>query len=74
MKWNEIHDIRPVFGIDVLVFGQYKPGGKWTVAVGHLHAIVWDANGESQKWYDDGTPLFGVTHWMPLPEPPKQEQ
>lgn len=25
------------------------------------------------KWYDYSEPEFEVTHWMPLPEPPKSE-
>ncbi|MCY1389117.1 hypothetical protein D9M71_39070 [compost metagenome] len=29
---------------------------------------VW---GRRMEWFDEMKPLSGVTHWMPLPEPPK---
>ena len=47
------------------------------------NAITWGASSEphicffdGEKWYDadDGGWVTGVTHWMPLPEPPEEDE
>lgn len=59
MNWIKVSDRLPDDESDVLVFDGYS------------YYLVWYEN----KIYGlaDSTPLKGVTHWMPLPEPPKGE-
>jgi hypothetical protein len=60
-QWISVNDRLPEDGQSVLV--HYVDG--W-MPVAHL------LNG---KWYQSGgeTSWLSVTHWMPLPEPPKEE-
>lgn len=50
--------------IKVLVYGKIGPGVRMTIAqrVGH------DWLDETGAWF----PVASITHWMPLPEPPKE--
>lgn len=50
-----------------------------------VQVIIWSENGLDVAWYQSnnnefydmagwlGSEINGVTHWMPLPEPPKEE-
>ena len=60
-KWISVEDRLPEEGQSVIV--HYLDG--W-MPIAHL------LNG---KWYQSGgeTSWLSVTHWMPLPEPPKEE-
>lgn len=71
-EWISVKDRLPELNIEVLCFNGSKRFGAYTLA-----ELVTDSLGE-MGWhvfglheYDAG---FGcVTHWMPLPEPPKDE-
>lgn len=58
VRWVAITERLPKEHVDVLIF-------KGCVYIGS-----WD--GHSWRTNDIGLAIFGVTHWMPLPEPPKE--
>ena len=71
MEWTSVKDELPKEYKDMLVCGDIHKNpenGKWQrVLAYHPEAKHWCTNGEEIiKW--EGYP---VTHWMPLPEPPK---
>ena len=54
---------------DVLVFGLEHNGHRFTVA-----GMFWATEGGGLIWASQETEestRFDVTHWLPLPEPPK---
>lgn len=59
-KWISIHDAYPDEGVKVL--GYSADSGNYCVG---NYCKRWN------KWRAAGSPK--VTHWMPLPEPPKEE-
>lgn len=58
MSWISVKDRLPEDASDVLIV--------W--ADGVSEACYFD-----ETWCRDGRRLLSVTHWMPLPEPPKEE-
>ena len=74
MEWISVKDRLPIGSVRVLIcleFGDIngKPGQ--FVDTGHYHYRhkIWLEDDESlMEYHNDVT----VTHWMPLPEPPKQ--
>lgn len=40
---------------------------------GDIHCVQYIKDEESQWWEDDPGEIFDITHWMPLPEPPKED-
>jgi hypothetical protein len=44
----------------------------WTPGRGRRFALLYD-NGQGKRWFSDGEDAQDITHWMPLPEPPKEE-
>ena len=59
-KWISINDAYPDEGVKVL--GYNSESGLYCVG---SYSKKWD------KWRAAGSPK--VTHWMPLPEPPKED-
>lgn len=63
-KWQPI-EMAPKDGTEVLVWdGSIRQISKFTVAGLDFDGHWWDAEG---YW------ISGITHWMPLPEPPTEE-
>ena len=62
-KWISVEDRLPERFKDVLVFSR-NGSVTWT-EVAHL---------TRNQWWRVGIPMINVTHWMPLPEPPKEEE
>ena len=65
-RWIPVAERLPIRGDRVICFGDngintvdFVCGDKWC-------ALPW--------FYLDGEQETGVTHWMPLPEPPKEEE
>lgn len=56
------------YGPYILIFHEYDR---------HIYESRWECRGDVRGWYAVGLnkPLFTdhVKHWMPLPNPPKQE-
>ena len=77
MEWISVNDRLPEYSVNVLAIEQAMPdiiqvfafceinedGGffnAWCNCNGNLH---------SEAFFDDN---YNITHWQPLPEPPKQ--
>ena len=60
-KWIPVTERLPENGRWVLVYGR-----NWAIPIMAFH--------ESDAWIDDQFEKHSVTHWMPLPEPPKGER
>ena len=63
MEWISVDDRLPEIGRDYLV----TDGIVCMVAAFRTQAGIWDF--WTIKWWDTSD----VTHWMPLPEPPKED-
>ena len=65
-EWISVNDRLPENSDSVLVFGKYICGGSIDMA--------W-CNSVTKTFYseEESHLLDNVTHWMPLPEPPKGE-
>lgn len=76
-KWISVKDAFPKFEQDVLLFDDWTTAEKerrQDVRVGYLVEITTrksnDGIVQTGEWR--GTEFaFNITHWMPLPEPPK---
>ena len=60
VKWIPVTERLPEPWADVLAFYEDK-------------TISMDAMSDGGKWYSDYVSTNKVTHWMPLPQPPKGE-
>lgn len=74
-KWISVTEQLPAAGRHVLI---YRANGR--VSIGHM--LLLEAGLDMNNWYKDGVAKFhdvtsyrlvGVTHWMPLPEPPMRK-
>ena len=62
MEWIKVEEGMPDEGVCVLTYSKDAPqGGKFTVSIMALGFL-----------YPDDEGLIEITHWMPLPEPPKE--
>ena len=71
MEWISVKDKLPEDEAPVLAYyGFFRENDDLgTRFIGTLTFFVFDKN---PHWQHESTGLF-VTHWMPLPEPPKEE-
>ena len=66
MKWRSIKDKLPEKYTDVLTLSAF-PNGNYAIGVGYyIERKSWEIN-----WADDPGGYEDITHWMPLPRPPK---
>lgn len=63
MEWISVKDRLPGFNIDVLAYSQY----------GEIRITCIDNSGGFDT-YPFSSDVHEVTHWMPLPEPPKKRK
>lgn len=65
-KWIPVTERLPQEGEDVLVIGYWHE--KWQILMCYLSPH------RKEEWYtsDAGQQIYSVTHWMPLPQPPKE--
>ena len=75
--WRPIADGLPCFGVDVIVFSEDEYGRYQSVAQLETPSegapegwINWNS-GDGTATNDDAWTRGTITHWMPLPEPPK---
>jgi len=77
MNWISIRKLKPPLDVKVLIFQQFKYGVTIKIAeFVRLHNKRLPKFGSRMEREEDGTVYSGypeenVTHWMPLPEPPK---
>ena len=64
-KWIPVTEWLPLYGQDVLAVRTYGDGEKCQEVL-MAHISVWN-EGTGKKWWN----ATNITHWMPLPEPPK---
>ena len=64
MEWISVKDRLPEKKDEYYLFGGYTSDNKWESRSEH-----WATKDEHNKKLIS---LVGYTHWMPLPEPPKQ--
>lgn len=71
-QWISVGDRLPEDGVGVLVCDNFLPeinslGENMNLSVASIYNGEWeDYNGDAHTYADN------ITHWMPLPEPPKQ--
>lgn len=58
-EWISVKDQMPVDGVYALTFGGFE-----SMQIAEFSHGEW--------WDDTGYKAGNVTHWMPLPEPPKE--
>ncbi len=66
--WIPVTERLPLYGQDVLAVRTYGDGEKCQEVL-MAHIAVWDEE-TGKKWWN----ATNITHWMPLPEPPKEER
>lgn len=66
--WISVKDRRPEDGKHVLVFSRpFRPSLDIGVVT---YTDLGDGDG---SWWDDNCNNLDVSHWMPLPDPPKEQ-
>ena len=78
MNWINIRKQKPPQDTEILVFQQFKYGTHIKIAEYvrpfNKKRLVFGVNTKREEngYVYGGFPLDKVTHWMPLPEPPKR--
>ena len=69
MEWISVNDRLPKFGENVFVYGESK------LNICKLISKIETIEGINTEWEESLFPksigVLAVTHWMPLPKPPK---
>jgi len=77
MKWISVKDKLPEFDVNVLIYWRLqkdkKEGGYWDmIEIAHVSSITQGKDYINTEWKDSEYNQKSPTHWMSLPEPPKQ--
>ena len=68
-RWIPVTERLPEVDLRVLTFARFKGDGSWFMDISSFSGVT--NHGIPTFWgYGEG---MVVTHWMPLPEPPKEE-
>lgn len=65
--WIPVTERLPLYGQDVLAVRTYWDGEKCQEVL-MAHIAVWNEE-TGENWWN----ATNITHWMPLPQPPKEE-
>ncbi len=68
-KWISVKDELPDYGVDVIIADSRR------MLISNLVAIESTKEGQIIRWFVGNVEIqtiTGFTHWMPLPEPPKE--
>ena len=72
-KWISVKDRLPEDNVDVIVYAVSNNGGYTIVITFHTHKLYGlNIEGWAPPWQYFFM-NYTITHWMPLPEPPKEE-
>lgn len=72
IEWVSVKDKLPEYGAEVIVVLNYK---RRRVACFSYRGKCDDTGRLLWRWHNsDDESTLTVTHWMPLPEPPKEEE
>lgn len=66
-RWIPVTERVPLYGQDVLAVRTYGDGEKCQEVL-MAHIAVWNEE-TGEKWWN----ATNITHWMPLPKPPKED-
>ncbi len=67
--WHKVEDELPEEGVEVL--GAAKWQGEW-----YIVAVLYTGSSDKRYMFDnphDAGMYPEISHWMPMPEPPKEE-
>lgn len=68
-QWISVEERLPEENEKVLTFARFKHDGSWWMDITSWTGVT---NHDIPKFWGYGEEMV-VTHWMPLPEPPKEE-
>ena len=71
-EWISVEDRMPINTDNILAFNGYGGVGEYDIMYYTVHSKI-------HKWafyydYDRSEEIVEITHWMPLPEPPKEKK
>ena len=74
-RWISVEERLPEGNADVIVYIQHPISGHcWMKIAHHVSEMGLDECVDDEWWLDgSGETVSYVTHWMPMPEPPKEE-
>jgi hypothetical protein len=74
-RWISVEERLPEDNQNVIVFVQHPISGHHWLQIAHmLRAMGMDECQDDEWWIDStGEVVYYITHWMPLPEPPKED-
>lgn len=74
-RWISVEERLPEDDQNVIVFVQHPISGHHWLQIAHmLRAMGMDECQDDEWWVDStGEVVYYITHWMPLPEPPKED-
>lgn len=73
-KWISMEERLPEAKMAVLAYGQRVVFNGKKIETFPMERVAY-TRGEDEGWFSwDSGDLIEVTHWMPLPEPPKEEE
>ena len=67
-KWISVEECLP----ETEMHGTSRVVLAWESEHGRCFAMVYE-NGQGKRWFSGGVEIPNITHWMPLPEPPKED-
>lgn len=72
-KWISVKERLPEDDVNVIVYAVSNNGGYTIVVTFHTHTLYGlNIEGWASPW-QYFTRNYTITHWMPLPEPPKED-
>ena len=72
-KWINVKDRLPEDDVGVIVYAVSNNGDHTIVVTFHTHTLYgFNIEGWASPW-QYFTRNYTITHWMPMPEPPKEE-
>lgn len=71
--WIRVDGKKPDNNTKVIAYFQHEKNKLFnTTQLTIFNERYFDDTGHWLNWGDDGNPQYRVTHWHPLPEPPKE--
>ena len=71
MEWISVKDELPKYGQRVLIGGVWDKKEFIIDGINKFKSIIHNERGRHLEWDKQNGIHLEVTHWMPLPEPPK---
>lgn len=71
-QWNKLSDVRPLTSIPVLILAKIHYTGEPIICTATFDGKYWLSHGASGLECENDFDASTITHWMPLPEQPKE--